>query len=121
MYMPIAITTRQPSTVGRRPILSARPPRKIEPSAMPISSAESTNPSAVGAEAPLGSDAGRRKADREHVEAVERVQTDGNRDDDDLHHRHRRFQYRVTWIAMHDVVSPSTVTGRLRAACEARA
>ena len=48
MYMPVAMTTRQPSTVGRRPILSASPPRKIEPSAMPMSSADSTKPSACG-------------------------------------------------------------------------
>ncbi len=47
MTMPVAITTRQPSTVGRRPILSARLPRKIEPSAMPISSIDSTKPSAA--------------------------------------------------------------------------
>ena len=58
MYMPVAMTTRQPSTVGRRPILSARPPRKIEPSAMPMSSADSTKPERLRAEAPLRSDAG---------------------------------------------------------------
>src|SRR5688572_28337808 len=45
--MPPAITTRQPRTVGRRPILSATPPRKMEPIAMPISSIDSTMPSAA--------------------------------------------------------------------------
>ena len=79
MYMPIAMTTRQPSTVGRRPILSASPPRKIEPSAMPMSSADSTKPSAPRAETPLGRDTGRCEADRQHVEAVEGVQTDRDR------------------------------------------
>ena len=47
MNMPSAITTRHPSTVGRRPILSATPPKKIEPNAMPMSSIDSTKPSAA--------------------------------------------------------------------------
>ena len=42
MNMPMVISTRQPSTVGRRPILSATPPRMSEPMAMPMSSADST-------------------------------------------------------------------------------
>src|SRR5688572_9619738 len=45
MNMPVAMTTRQPRIVGRRPILSATPPRRTEPIAMPISSIESTMPS----------------------------------------------------------------------------
>jgi hypothetical protein len=44
--MPTAITTRQPSTVGRRPNRSAAPPSTIEPKPMPISSIDSTTPSA---------------------------------------------------------------------------
>jgi hypothetical protein len=45
MNMPTVIRTRQPSTVMRRPTRSARPPRKIEPAAMPMSSIDSTRPS----------------------------------------------------------------------------
>jgi hypothetical protein len=47
MSMPVAMTTRHPSTVGRRPILSARLPRKTDPIAIPISSIDSTMPSAA--------------------------------------------------------------------------
>src|SRR6185503_9681029 len=48
MNMPDAITIRHPSVVGRRPILSLTPPRMIEPSAIPISSIDSTTPSPAG-------------------------------------------------------------------------
>ncbi len=44
--MPAAITARQPRIVGRRPILSATPPTNTDPIAMPMSSIESTTPSA---------------------------------------------------------------------------
>ena len=44
MNMPTVMTTRQASTVGRRPILSAKAPKVIEPMAMPISSMERMNP-----------------------------------------------------------------------------
>ena len=47
MTIPNVITTRQPSNVRRRPILSATPPNKIEPKPMPISSIESTIPNAA--------------------------------------------------------------------------
>ena len=47
MNMPMAMMTRQPSMVGRRPIRSATPPSRIEPNAMPISSIDSTMPSAA--------------------------------------------------------------------------
>src|SRR6267378_2704638 len=43
--MPIAIATRQPRMVGRRPTLSATPPSSNEPSAMPSNSMERTQPS----------------------------------------------------------------------------
>ena len=46
MNMPAAITVMHPNTVRRRPILSATPPRKIEPNAMPNTSMERTMPSA---------------------------------------------------------------------------
>ena len=47
MTMPTAITTRHPRIVGRRPTLSATPPRIIEPTAMPRSSIDSTIPRAA--------------------------------------------------------------------------
>src|SRR6478735_6090018 len=47
MYMPMAMITRQPSIAGLRPTLSATPPRITEPKPMPISSADSTIPSAA--------------------------------------------------------------------------
>ena len=47
MNMPVAITIRHPSIVGRRPILSARLPSRIEPNAMPMSSIDRTMPSAA--------------------------------------------------------------------------
>ena len=80
MIMPNDITARHPRIVGRRPILSATPPSTIEPMAMPINSIESTMPSRGAVDAPFRSDAGRREADREDVEPVERVQ--GDRDAD---------------------------------------
>src|SRR5688572_20417075 len=46
MNMPKAIVTRHPSSVGRRPMRSASPPKNTEPTAMPISSIERTMPSA---------------------------------------------------------------------------
>jgi hypothetical protein len=46
MNIPAVITTRQPRIVGRRPILSATPPRNTEPIAMPMSSIDSTIPRA---------------------------------------------------------------------------
>ena len=92
MYMPVAMTTRQPSTVGRRPILSARPPRKIEPSAMPISSADSTKPSAVG---PRPHSA-RIPGDAKLIDSTSKPSSAFRpmviADDDDLHRRHRRLQ-----------------------------
>ena len=45
MNMPTVIRMTQPMIVGRRPIRSARPPRKIEPNAMPKSSIDKTMPS----------------------------------------------------------------------------
>ncbi len=47
MYMPVVMSTRQPSIVGRRPILSATPPSSSEPMAMPMSSIDSTMPRAA--------------------------------------------------------------------------
>ena len=47
MSMPSDMTARHPRIVGRRPILSATPPSTIEPIAMPMSSIESTMPSAA--------------------------------------------------------------------------
>jgi hypothetical protein len=47
MNIPEVINTRQPSIVGRRPIRSATLPSTIEPSAIPISSMDSTMPSAA--------------------------------------------------------------------------
>ena len=47
MNMPPAMTARQPSIVGRRPTRSASPPSSTEPRAMPISSIDSTMPSAA--------------------------------------------------------------------------
>src|SRR5436853_4813881 len=43
--MPIAMATRHPRMVGRRPILSATTPSSSEPSAMPSNSMERTQPS----------------------------------------------------------------------------
>src|SRR5205823_347151 len=43
--MPIAIATRHPRMVGRRPSLSATPPSRSDPSAMPSNSMERTQPS----------------------------------------------------------------------------
>ena len=43
--IPVAITTRQPMIVHRRPKRSAMPPNRIEPAAMPISSIDKTQPS----------------------------------------------------------------------------
>ena len=45
--MPVDITTRQAMTVGLRPMVSATPPSRIEPMAMPMSSIDSTTPSAA--------------------------------------------------------------------------
>lgn len=45
--MPVDITTKQSIIVGLRPMRSARLPRKMEPTAMPISSMESTMPSSA--------------------------------------------------------------------------
>src|SRR5690606_41027009 len=45
--MPSDMTSRQPSIVARRPNLSATPPMRIEPSAMPTSSADRTKPSVL--------------------------------------------------------------------------
>src|SRR4030088_1066883 len=43
--MPTAIATRHARMVGRRPALSATPPRRSDPSAMPSNSMERTQPS----------------------------------------------------------------------------
>src|SRR5215469_12013804 len=43
--IPAAMATTQPIIVGRRPTLSATPPRRSDPSAIPNSSIESTQPS----------------------------------------------------------------------------
>ncbi len=56
---------------------------------MPISSADSTMPSACAVDAPLGGDARRREADRQHVEAVERVQHHADEHGDPLCPGHR--------------------------------
>ena len=45
--MPAVISTRQNCIVGLRPNLSAMPPRKIEPKAIPTSSMASTTPSSA--------------------------------------------------------------------------
>ncbi len=45
--IPVAMTTRQSRMVGRRPMRSARPPSSTDPTAMPISSIESTTPNAA--------------------------------------------------------------------------
>ena len=45
--MPSAMTTRHPRIVRRRPMRSATPPNTTEPTAMPMSSIESTAPSAT--------------------------------------------------------------------------
>src|SRR6185437_15140047 len=45
--IPAAMTMRQPRMVTRRPIRSATPPRRIEPSAIPASSIDWSQPSAV--------------------------------------------------------------------------
>src|SRR4051812_27438350 len=47
--MPAIITVMHAKSVGRLPILSARPPRSTDPKPMPINSIESTTPSAAGA------------------------------------------------------------------------
>ncbi len=44
--MPVAMTARHPRIAGRRPIRSATPPSTAEPTAMPMSSIDSTMPSA---------------------------------------------------------------------------
>lgn len=47
-YMPADMITRQISIVGLRPILSARPPSRMDPTPMPIRSAPSTHPRVEG-------------------------------------------------------------------------
>ena len=56
---------------------------------MPSSSMDSTIPQGGAVDAPCARNAGRRKADGEHVEAVERVETDRDRDHRDLDGAHR--------------------------------
>ena len=46
--MPIVISTRHDRMVARRPIRSAIPPRNSDPTAMPISSIDSTSPRPEG-------------------------------------------------------------------------
>ena len=77
-HMPIAMATRQPRMVGRRPILSATPPSTSDPSAMPSSSIDNTQPSIALIDAPVLGNAGRGEADREHIEAIECVQSHGD-------------------------------------------
>ena len=48
---------------------------------------------------PLGPDPGRSEADGKHVEAIERVQTDGDRHDEHLHRGHRRLGDYVSRIS----------------------
>ena len=58
--------------------------------AMPHRSIESTTPRPNGrVDVKLPHDAGRREADREQIESVERVEKDGDRADDDLKPTHR--------------------------------
>ena len=47
MTMPVAMTTRHPRIAGRRPMRSATPPSTADPTAMPMSSIDSTMPSAA--------------------------------------------------------------------------
>ena len=110
MNMPVAIATRQPSISGLRPSLSATPPKTIEPIAMPMSSATRTSPRTPLVDAPLGADTRRRVADGQNVKPVESVEADGDRDDEDLHRRHRRLRNHFTRIAMHHESFPQPST-----------
>ncbi len=74
----------QPSSVGRRPILSATPPSRTEPIAMPISSIDRTTPSAVCAMPHSCAIPGEAKAIDSDVEAVDGVHENRQDDHDDL-------------------------------------
>ncbi len=107
MAMPSAMTARQPSTVRRRPMRSANPPTQHRSDHHADQFHRQHDAEGGAVNAPFAGNAGRGKADREHVEAVERAQRDGDGDDGDLRWPHRVRRQQLSWILLRHKTAPT--------------
>ena len=103
--IPTAAIAKQIRIIGRRPMRSAQGASSIDPSAIPTRPAESRSPSCAPL-SPHSVDTGfSGEGHDEHVEAVEHVEQDADRDREPLEAGHRSLVHRVPQRVAHRAAS----------------